>query len=173
MKTSLLFLISLLITMLIACKPNEIVEEKSITINGSFTLEVDDPGPPPPVMKSNFINMESWLTSIIANEKPTRAIATYNIGVFEGQNTYTLCLTGLNTYDISPNHQQEKIEFSPTEMYFLLPQNEFKGLTRAQLFTKLTVQLQEFISSNKFKNSFFADAKSIETSWAGEIWTKK
>lgn len=146
--------------------------QKTAVIQGTFTVEEDDIGPPPPNFVSRFKTMNEWLTFIVENEKPNKAISDYNIDVFEGAHDYTLCLTGVNTYDVSKSYQRIKIEFEPSEMYFPIPLNEHKGLTRAQVFDYISGQLNEFITSNKFKNSFLAEAKSVTTGWKGKIWSQ-
>lgn len=145
-------------------------QEHIETIHFSFTVEEDDMGPPPPNLISRFHTLNQWLTYIIDNEPAQKPIATYNIDVFEGSNDYTLCLTGTNTYNLSGTYQQVKIEFSPLAQYFLLPESEYKGLTRDQFFNRLTTQLEAFMGTDKFKNSFLTKAKAIQTSWKGEVW---
>jgi hypothetical protein len=54
-------------------------------------------------------------------------------------------------------------------MYFTLDKNEIKGLNRSQVLEKLTAQLKEFMANNKYKHSFFQDAKSVKAEWSGEI----
>ena len=147
--------------------------KKTEVIGASFTVEEDDVGPPPPNFVSRFKTVNEWLTFIAENDKPKNAISEYNFDVFEGKNDYTLCLTGINTYDVSKTYQKVKIEFKPSEMYFPIPLNEYKGLTKAQVFDYLTTKLDGFLKSSKFKNSYFSKAKSIKTGWNGEIWSNK
>ena len=110
--------------------------------------------------------------NICASEKPQKPIRTYNFGVFEGQDNYIAFLTGINIYEVSQNHTETKIDYTPAEMYFSLPANEYKNLNRQQVFERLTLQLKEFTKSDQFKNSFFQHAESITTDWKGEIWRK-
>ncbi|RNL51100.1 hypothetical protein D7004_15365 [Pedobacter jejuensis] len=146
---------------------------KTEVMHGSFTVEEDDVGPPPPNFVSRFKTVNEWLTFTAENDKPKKAIFEYQFDVFEGENDYTLCLTGINTYDVSKTYQRAKIEFMPSEMYFPIPLNDYKGLTKAQVFDYLTTQLDGFLKSSKFKNSYFSKAKSIKTGWKGEIWSNK
>lgn len=148
-------------------------KDKVETIHGSFTVQFEDLGPPPLDNYSRFKNLEEWLSFIIVNEKPTKAIETYNFNVFEGQNKYTLCLTGVNKYDITNNHQQVRIDYSPTEKYFSLPENMHKGLTPEQVAKNLALQFQTFMKSDQFQKSFFTKAKSITNGRNGEIWPNK
>ena len=138
-----------------------------------FTSEEDDPGPPPPNFTSQFKTIEEWLFSICDSEKPKKSITTYKFGLFEGENDYTLCLTGISTKELSQTHTRTKIDFAPADMYFSVPAAEFNNLARKQVLERLTSQLKEFTTTNKFKQSFLAEAKSIVTEWNGEIVWKK
>jgi hypothetical protein len=94
--------------------------------------------------------------------------------LFEGEDNYTLCFAGTNTYEISPDHTATRIDFAPTDMYFSLPQSEYKGLKREQVLERLTSRLKEFTTTDKFNHSFLSEAKSIVTDWTGgSIWQNK
>ncbi len=147
-------------------------QDRIITTQLSFTLEEDDFEPPPIGFVSRFKTTNEWLSFITDHEKPTTTIANYDILVFESEDDYILALIGTNTYHISDFHQRVKIEYMPPEMYFNLPKTEHRGLTRDQVFELLTNQINQFISSGKFKNSFFTQAKSITTGWKGKIWSR-
>ena len=137
-----------------------------------FTSEEDDPGPPPPGFTSRFKNLHEWLVNICDNKKPQKQITTYNFGLFEGEDDYTLCFIGTNTYEMSPDHTVTRIDFTPRDMYFALPMKEYKNLEREKVLKRLTLQLKEFIASEKFRHSFLSRAKSITTDWNGEIWSE-
>lgn len=134
----------------------------------TFTVEEDDIEPPMPNFKSQFKTIKEWLIYLSENDKPGKKISNYNIGVFEGENEYTLYLTGVNNYQISPTHDQVRIEYLPKETYFNLPLSVHKGITRTQVFELISVQIKEFVKSDKFKSSFFNDAKFLKTEWNGE-----
>lgn len=140
--------------------------------NVTLISEEDQVVPPPPGYTSRFDNLQAWLDNICNNEQPQKAIATYNFGLFEGQDNYTLCFTGTNTYEVAQDHIVTRIDFAPTEMYFSLPKSEYKGLERGKVLERLTAQLKDFITTDKFKHSFLSSAKSITTDWKGEIWSQ-
>lgn len=144
------------------------MSEPNGQFHGSFTQEVDDIEPPFLGFKSQFKTINEWLVYLSEHEKPNKKINNYNIGIFEGQDEYTLYLTGVNTYQISNTHEQIRIEYTPKETYFNLPIEVHKGLTRRQVFGYLSNQIQEFVKSDQFKNSFFNDAKFIKTEWDGK-----
>ena len=110
--------------------------------------------------------------NICNTEKPKKSITTYNFDLFEGETDYTVCLTGTNTYDISEYKSQTKIEFEPKEMYFSLPQNEYRGLKRKEVLDMLTSQLKEFFTTETFRKSFLHEANFIKN-WEGEVWPLK
>ncbi len=97
------------------------------------------------------------------------AIAKYGLGVFESPDSRVLFLVGLNKYT-NPNH--EKIDFEPQNMYFLLPVEDYRDLTWEQLADKLAEQLRDFTKTQKFSNSYLADANSIELNGDKVIWIK-
>jgi hypothetical protein len=157
-----------------ACKhDNNAREEEQYVDKHVITSEEDDPGPPPPNFKSPFKTLEEWLFAICDKEKPKKTISTYRLGLFEGEDDYTLCFTGTNTYEASPDHTSTRIDFAPADMYFTLPQSKYKGLKREQVLERLTSQVKEFTTTDKFKHSFLSEAKSIVVDWNGEpVWAK-
>ena len=129
--------------------------------------------PPPPGLISKFITVEDWLTNICENNKPKKAIAKYNFGLFEAKDDFTLFLARLNTYEVDKNRSSTRIDFEPKNMYFKLPKSYFKSLTREQLLIKLASDLKAFTKSTKFKNSFFIDANIISFDTNGTtLWTR-
>jgi hypothetical protein len=127
---------------------------------------------PPPDIQSKFKTIQEWLLTVCDNEKPKTKIATYEIGLFESPGEYILYLVGLNTYDKNPNHTITRIDFEPADMYFRLPETEYKNLNSGQVLNKIKIQLKDFIKTEKFKTSFLAQANSIKTTFDGdEIWS--
>ena len=58
-------------------------------------------------------------------------------------------------------------------MYFKLPESEYGNLSHEQLVDKITLELKEFVDTEKFKNSFLAKAKLIILQSNGKaIWSK-
>jgi len=134
--------------------------------------EEDVTEPAPPGFTTRFKNLQEWLVNICENEKPPKPIATFRFGLFQGQDEYILCLTGTNTYEVSADHTATRIEFSPKDMYFILPKAAYQNVEREKILERLTTQLKEFTESNTFKQSFLSGATSITTDWKGEIWSK-
>ena len=146
--------------------------EKIVTMHFCSTLEIDEVDPPSDDFKFPFKTIKEWLIHICTDELPNKVIDTYNFGLFEGHNIYTLFLNGTNTYRISPDHTQIRTEFSPANMYFSLPESEYSGLNREQVLAYITSKLIEFRKTKTYKNSFFKDARKINIEWNGDIWSK-
>jgi uncharacterized membrane protein len=147
--------------------------EKFVTFHGSFTVEEDDVEPPFTDLKSRFKTLESWLTYICQNERPSKTLDSYNFGLIEteGQNVYTLYLVGKNTYEVSEDYTRVRIEFSPKEMYFRLPESEYYKLNREQVLARVKQQISKFRRTNTYKNSFLQEANQVKTEWNGETWS--
>lgn len=161
MKAKCLVVTLLIFSFFIACT----------NISGSFSVEEDIVEPPPTDFKSRFKTLGDWLTYICKNEHPNKTIGTYSFGLFESKNEYTLYLVGTNTYEVSNDHTQIRIEFSPADIYFSLPETEFRGLKKEQLYANITSQVKAFMKTNTYKTSFFKDAKQVKTEWNGETWS--
>jgi hypothetical protein len=140
----------------------------SETNNVFFTEEQDDVPLPPPNLSSSFKTIDEWLSNICDNDGPEKAISRYTFGVFESPDEYVLFLVGWNTY-VEGNHAVTQIDFEPSDMYFPLPLDQYKNMNRAQVFDELERQLREFLKSEKFKNSFLAEGKTIELAATGEV----
>jgi hypothetical protein len=155
--------------MLIACQEEKVDSQKDfevIQINSSSEEEL--PEPPPPNYRSKFETLEIWLSYICENEHPGKSISTYLFDLFQEGNKYTLCLTGIKTNRVSEDHIESTIEFAPADMYFLLPEKEYKELTRAQVEERISYHLRAFAKTKKFKQSFLNEAKSVTTNWNGK-----
>ena len=174
MKALNFILILIAATVITNCNRKSNSDSREVGVTElTMTEEVDDISPPPPPgFISPFKTLEEWLDNICTNEKPANPIATFEFGFFEGPDNYTLYLVGMNRYDKTENHTVIRVEYEPTHMYFPLPANEYKISERQQVVEKLTSQLKDFIGTAKFKNCFLAKAKTITTSFKGEIWSQ-
>jgi hypothetical protein len=133
----------------------------------------EDVDPPPPHLSSKFTTLTDWLLNVCEKDRPQKSISIFKFGLFESANDYTLFLIGTNTYDEGQNHSVTRIEFQPTNMYFKLPQKNYKGLNRDQVIGNLTSQLKDFAQTQMFKTSFLAQATTVVFTVNGEtIWSK-
>lgn len=133
----------------------------------SIVETVDEVKAPPPDLKTTFKTLQDWLVNVCDSEKPKIAVEMYDIGVFESEKNYVVFLVGRNKYD-----NYDKIDFQPTNMYYMLPRVEYRGLSREQLMNRLTDELKEFTKSKKFQRSYLAQADSIKLSGKTLIWSK-
>ena len=147
--------------------------DKIETVHGTFTHIEDSVEPPPPTMlTSKFKNLGEWLTHIAKNEKPNKAIKHFKIGLFESAEENVLYLAGYNESNIG-NTSRSTIDFEPKEMYYLLPSDSYKGLSREKLIATITDQLKNFTEKDLFKASFFYNANSFVFETTGKIiWEK-
>ena len=164
---------------ILACGRNTGADTKDAEIKEVTLYDiVDDVESPLSGLASNFKTLQDWLSSICDEEKPERSIANYNFGLFESPNDNTVYLVGMNTYE-KGDTSHTRIEFEPSNMYFQLPNSEYKNLSREQLLNKLTVQLKAFANTEKFKTSFLSKANAIvfepsgQTIWQNNVIRKK
>ena len=127
--------------------------------------------------KSNFKTLEDWLFDICKNDKPEKQIEEYKFNYYwDESGNYTLFLQGVNSYEERGNDYittNERIEFTPSNMYFKLPKGEYKNLDKKETEEKITSQLKDFLNTEVFKASFFVNANTITTTYNGEtIWSK-
>ncbi|HVG14424.1 MAG TPA: hypothetical protein VM935_05665 [Chitinophagaceae bacterium] len=174
MKILYLIIITAIGCNLLACEGKEVSKKQYEVEEINSISEEEVPDPPPPNYRSRFSTLDEWLSHICDNEKPGKPISTFIFGLFEEGNNYTLFLTGNNTYMISRDHTESKIDFAPVDMYFSLTGNDYKDLNREQVLERIMDGIRAFTRTEKFKQSFFHEAKSITTSWNGErVWISK
>jgi hypothetical protein len=140
---------------------------KHIVINE----EADDPSVHSTSQQSNYKTVKDWLYALCDKEKPKKAIQMYNFGLFEVDGSYTIAVFGRNQYS-NGTESGPAIEHQSPNMFFPLPQSEYNDLSRKQVIDKVTAEIKDFTDTDKFKNSFFAKAASITTTFEEEIWTK-
>ena len=163
---------------LVACNNEKDVKKDGIEIKEVIMTHVgEEPEPPPPPgYPSKFKTLEEWLIHICDSEKPQQDSLTYEFGIYQFSdstdkpiNECLLYLVGNTTYNNSPNHSITKIKFQPAEAFFKLPKEDCEHLTLAQIQTSIIEQLKKFISTEKFKSSFFQTAKEITVN-GRRIW---
>ena len=168
------FIITLLFgSLILACGRSTKADSRDVEIKEVTLYDiVDEVEPPPSDLTSNFKTLQEWLIRICDEEKPEKSIANYNFGLFESPDDNTIYLVGVNKYN-KGDTSQTRIEFEPSNMYFRLPNSEYKSLSRDQLLNKLTDQLKTFAKTDKFKSSFLSKANAIVFESNGQkIWSK-
>jgi hypothetical protein len=169
----LLILVLLIGQLFTGCNQKKSSDSSKVTTHEiTSTEEVDEVSPPPPGLASNFKNVQEWLSNLCSLEAPGKSIINYDFGLFESPgNNYTAFVVGLNKYG-EENHSVVHIDFESPNMYYQLPRSEYEGLDREQAMSKVKAELKNFIYSEKFKTSFFAQAKSITINSTDEIWSR-
>ena len=150
-------------------------EVKTATITLSEEVEEVEPPPPPGTSASSKLptpwhSVGEWLIAITREKAPTLAIDSYNIGLFESKDDYILVLTGENTYLKTANHTVRQLDFKPKHMYFELPKKKYGALSSDQVKDRVSKELDDFIKTPQFKQSFLSKGKQIKTDWNGKVW---
>ena len=152
----------------ISCNKNLHMPSGNIKIEHIIIEREDDlVNPPPPDLHSDFKTLDDWLVAICDSEKPEKPISTYSVSLFEAVDEDVVCLVGVNEYD-----NGSRIDFQPSNAYFKLPGDKYKKSSREQLVNKLIFEFREFTTTQKFKNSFLAQADSITINGTTVIWSK-
>jgi len=110
-------------------------------------------------MSETYPGFQKWLQGVCAVENPSSDIIAYNVGLFEGENGYTVYLTGSVEYDEDDSDWACNEDFTPEERYFVLPDSTDDEWEVAQDNVKKMLQL--FIEEPAFKTSFLSKAKAI------------
>ena len=146
-------------------------EKQIIVENTSYQIS-DDVEPPPPNLTYNFKNIDEWLSNICDAEKPKKLITNYDIGLFESTGNNTIYMVGINKYR-KGDTSYIKNEFESPNMYFRLPLEDYKELSKGELLKKLSIQLKNFTTTEKFRSSFLSEAITITFNPDGQIiWSK-
>jgi len=139
--------------------------KKLVTEEFKASSSEEDIDPPPPHLKETFANLQDWLDNICDSARPQKPISFYSIGIFESKESRVMFLVGMTKTD-----NQEKIEFRPRNMYFMLPGDQYKGLNDEQFNSKLFSQLVDFTKSKKFSDSYLAESDSILFRGKALVW---
>ncbi len=150
-------------------------KENIIVDNVVLEEEVGDPGPPPPMMKSEYPTIEAWLKAVLDGKKPEMSISTYKFGVFHLQERgYTIFLVGENQYQESPTKSVVRIEYKPDNAYYLLPADFAEGLDTQRVYDKIYEEIVSFTKTDTFKQSFFVKGDKLVFETNGkQIWHKQ
>ena len=118
------------------------------------------PEPPPPSFScSNSVTLQEWFFKLCDTEKPRNDVIAYNFGLFETDNCYAIHLIDSNEMDDLAAARKEGT--GTFFNYYPLSKNEYEALEWKQVLNKIKSQLEEFVNTEKFKNSSLAKAKTI------------
>jgi hypothetical protein len=104
-----------------------------------------------------------WIEKINENETVDNSIIGFNFGLFETTNGFEMYLIGSKTFDKDDEDWATNVDFEPKQKYFQFGK-EFSADKDWQEILKITETLIfNYVSSEKFKTSIFANAKGITT----------
>lgn len=149
-----------LVHLVLACndKIETQVEEVTITETESKTA----PEPPPPSFScSNSVTLQEWFFKLCDTEKPKKDVIAYNFSLFQTDNCYAIHLVDSIQYEKDDGDTAGKTEPDTSVSYYPLSKSEYEALAWKQVLNKIKSQLEEFIRTERFKNSYLAKAKII------------
>jgi len=114
--------------------------------------------------KEQFNN---WINRLTKSEKPTTDIVAFNFGLFETEDGYTIYVIGAKSFDEDDPDWATEVDFEPKEKYLEINPDEAKGLEWNEVLEKSKTTIEQFVSSDKFENSFLRSAQAITTGFDG------
>jgi hypothetical protein len=104
-----------------------------------------------------------WIEKINEIETVDNSIIGFNFGLFETTNGFEMYLIGSKTFDKDDVDWATNVDFEPKQKYFQFGK-EFSADKDWQEILKISETLIfNYVSSEKFKTSIFANAKGITT----------
>lgn len=130
---------------------------------------VEDIDPPPPNLKSDFVNVHGWLDNICNGEKPQKPVSRIELGLFESKTDLGV-INVLYFVGVAVRNNTYSLGYRPAQMHFLLPQ-KYSELNSAELQKTLISEIIDFTKTRNFESSFLAESKEIFF-MGSRIWTK-
>ena len=163
---------SIILSVIMSCSENPNAESDKIEYKTITHVEVVDDVPPPGELNSQFKSIKEWMLAICEADKPKTSIGHYEVGFFESASEWVMFLVGIYKYD-KGDTSYTRIGFEPANMYFKLPNIEYKIEDREELVKRVVTELKDFTNTEKFKSSFLAKADNIVFVTTGQtIWSK-
>jgi hypothetical protein len=116
--------------------------------------------------KSNDIQTQfnNWINKIINNDSPDSSIIAINFGIFESEKGYKVYLAGFENYDKDGDDWATGLgDFSPKDLYFQIPEKEYKDSDWQAILDKVVDLINKFMSTDFYKDSFLDKAIVIST----------
>ncbi|MCC9168995.1 hypothetical protein [Pontibacter harenae] len=110
--------------------------------------------------KTDFTN---WLDRINKTETVSDSIVAFNFGLFETESSYTIYLTGSETFDEEDDDWATNVNFEPEDKYFELDPSTMKGKDWEKALEVYEGLVSEYVNSENFNNSIFKNAEAITT----------
>lgn len=153
MKSFYLFM--LLLISFVGCDEVSNINQNATTTKIDTIFE-----PPPPsmsVLNSTSLTLEQWFYKLCDTTLKNNNPILFQFGLFDtpNPNRYAVYLIDLEDY------KRERWGQSPIIKYFLLDRVDYQGLNWRQVLSKIRKELLEMRSTEKFRTSNLAKAKSI------------
>lgn len=117
-------------------------ENKTLTIEQTFT---------------------EWIEKINEIETVDNSIIGFNFGLFETTNGFEMYLIGSKTFDTDNEDWATNVDFEPKQKYFQFGKEFSAGKDWQETLKISETLIFNYVSSEKFKTSIFANAKGITT----------
>ena len=128
----------------------------------SMTESISPPEPPPPSFScSNSVTLQEWFFKFCNAEKPEKAVIAYIFELFETNNCYAIHLIDSIEFDKGDQDLLRKNDPDTSVNYYPLSKTGYEPLGWKQVLDEIKSQLNEFVNTEKFKNSSLAKAKGI------------
>lgn len=144
--------------LLFAC--NNKIETQAEDVSMTETERVPEP-PPPSFSCSNSVTLQEWFFKLCDTEKPKKDVIAYNFSLFQTDNCYAIHLVDSIQYEKNDRDTARKNEPDASVSYYPLSKSEYEALEWKQVLNKIKSQLDEFVKTERFKNSSLAEAKII------------
>jgi hypothetical protein len=106
---------------------------------------------------------EEWLENINQTETVDTSIKGFNFGLIETTNGFEMYLIGSKIFDLDDEDWATNVDFEPKQKYFQFGKY-FSTNKDWQDILKISEKLiLNYVNSNKFRTSIFANAKGITT----------
>ena len=106
---------------------------------------------------------DDWITRLTKNEKPSAEIVAFNFGLFHTDDGYTMYVIGAKKFDDEDPDWATEVDFEPRDKYLEINPDETMDLEWNEVLEKARVTIEQFVSSDKFDNSFIRNARVITT----------
>jgi hypothetical protein len=113
-------------------------------------------------MKDKIFN--NWLDKILKTEKPSADIVAYYFGILETTKGYETYLIGSKEFDEEDEDWACNTDFEPKNKYLTIGQNEVDW---ELILADVKKNIENYIQTPNFKNSFLEKAKAIATGFDG------
>lgn len=149
-----------LVNLVLACNDKIETQVEEVTMTETESKAAPEP-PPPSFSCSNSVTLKKWFFKLSDSEKPDKDVIAYNFSLFETGSCYAIHLVDSIQYEKDDGDTAGKDEPDTSVGYYPLSKSEYEALEWKQVLNKIKSQLEEFVKTERFKNSYLAKAKSI------------